>query len=156
MTPPSGAHAISGEDQTDRPSILGASLAELIGTFMLLFFGAGAILAAGGADDAAQKVLIALAFGLAILAAVYAFGHVSGAHLNPAVTLGLVASKRFPASAAPFYIVAQVLGAVLGVLALDLVTEPDVAGTATVPGETISAGAALLTEFLLGSSSCWP
>jgi MIP family channel proteins len=150
MTPPSGAHAISGEDQTDRPSVLGASLAELIGTFMLLFFGTGAILAAGGADEAAQKVVIALAFGLTILSAVYAFGHVSGAHLNPAVTLGLVASRRFPASAAPAYIVAQVVGAVLGVLAVAILFEPDVAGTATVPGEDSNAGRALLAEVLLG------
>lgn len=136
--------------ERDTPSVLGAAIAELIGTFMLLFFGVGAILAAGGADDAGQKLLIGLAFGLAILVAAYTFGHVSGAHLNPAVTIGLVASGRFPAFAAPAYIAAQVIGALLGVLAVDvLFADGDIAGTVTAPGEGVSAGAAFLAEVIL-------
>jgi MIP family channel proteins len=155
-TPRSGATSVANvggdgtDDRPDQPSVGGSALAELIGTFMLLFFGTAAIMAAPGAADAAQKLLIAFAFGLAILAAVYTFGHVSGAHLNPAVTLSLVASRRFPASAAPVYIVAQVVGAVLGVLAVAAVFDGDLGSTATVPGEGVSAGQALLIEVLLG------
>jgi len=134
----------------DRASAGGAAVAELIGTFMLLFFGTGAIIAVEGGAEPAQKVAIAFAFGLAILAAVYAFGHVSGAHLNPAVTIGLVASRRFPASAAPVYILAQLAGAVLGVLAVAILTDVPIDTTATVPGEGISVGQALLCELLLG------
>lgn len=148
-----GATSVNGDGaiERDTPSVLGAAIAEAIGTFMLLFFGVGAILAAGGADDAGQKLLIGLAFGLVILAAAYTFGHVSGAHLNPAVTIGLVVSGRFPAAALPAYVVAQLVGAILGVLAVDLVfAGGDVAGTVTAPGEGVSAGGAFLAEVILG------
>jgi MIP family channel proteins len=124
-------------------------VAELLGTFMLLFFGLGTIVAVEGAGEAAQIVAIALAFGFAILAAVYAFGHTSGAHLNPAVTLALVASGRFPRAAAPLYIGAQVLGAVLGALAIEILLG-GVDGTVTEPGPESNVGKALLAELILG------
>ena len=134
-----------------RQNVLGAAAAELIGTFMLLFFGTGAILAAGGAEEASQKLLIGLAFGLTILAAAYLFGHVSGAHLNPAVTIGLFAGKRFPREAVPFYVVAQVLGAILGVLAVALVfPDAEISGTVTAPGDGVGVGEAFLAELILG------
>ncbi len=138
--------------EADRPSLAGAALAELIGTFMLLFFGVGAVSAVvnfQGTTDVAGLVGIALGFGLAILAAVYAFGHVSGAHLNPAVTLSFLVTRKTPGSAAVAYIVAQLVGAVLGVLAVQAVFEAATEGV-TRPGTGVGAGQALLAEFILG------
>jgi MIP family channel proteins len=141
----------AGPEVRKRRNVLGAALAELIGTFMLLFFGLGAILAAGGADDPAQKLVIGLGFGLTILAAAYLFGHISGAHLNPAITLGLTASGRFPKDAVPFYLVAQVLGAILGALAVALVfPDAEISATVTQPGPGVGVGEAFLAELLLG------
>ncbi len=138
--------------ELERPSLAGAALAELIGTFVLLFFGVGTVLALGGAGDPAQKLAIGLAFGLAILAMAYALGHVSGAHLNPAVTIGQALSGRFPLVAAAAYVVAQLVGAVLGVLAADVLLGDanDVGISVTAPGPGIDTGQALLAEVLLG------
>ncbi len=92
-------------------------LAELIGTFWLVFGGCGsAVLAAafGGTDSnlGIGLVGVSLAFGLTVLTMAFAIGHISGCHLNPAVTLGLVAGRRHPAGEALPYILAQVAGAV--------------------------------------------
>ncbi|MCL2722876.1 MAG: aquaporin Z [Polyangiaceae bacterium] len=95
--------------------------AELFGTFWLVLGGCGsAILAAGFPGLGIGFLGVALAFGLTVLTMAYAIGHISGCHLNPAVSIGLVAGGRFPASKLPGYIIAQVLGAVLaaGVLYL--------------------------------------
>ena len=104
---------------TDDP-ILGAALAELVGTFILVFGGTavavGAILNNPIAGGAYNSLAIALAFGLALVAVVAATGHVSGGHVNPAVTLGLAAIGKFPWKSVPFYIGAQLVGAVLGAL----------------------------------------
>jgi aquaporin Z len=91
-------------------------VAELIGTFWLVFGGCGsAVLAAafGGTDSnlGIGLVGVSLAFGLTVLTMAFAIGHISGCHLNPAVTLGLVAGKRHPAGEALPYIVAQTVGA---------------------------------------------
>ncbi len=83
--------------------------AEFIGTLWLVLGGCGTAVLAG---SAAGNVGISLAFGLTVLTMAYAIGHISGCHLNPAVTLGLWAGKRFPANEILPYIVAQVLGAV--------------------------------------------
>ncbi len=130
-------------------SVLGAALAEGLGTFVLLFFGVGAVLAVGGAGGPAEKAVIALAFGFAILAGVYCFGHVSGAHLNPAVTIAQAASGRFAWSAVGPYVVAQLLGAVLGVLVVDAVSPGPVALSVTHPGTGVGVGQALLAEAVL-------
>jgi MIP family channel proteins len=139
-------------DPAERPSLLGAALAELIGTFMLLFFGVGTVLAIGGAETASSKLTIGFAFGLAILAAAYTFGHISGAHLNPAVTIAFALTRGLPIPAAGIYIVAQLIGAVLGVLAVDaLLSDYNAVDiSVTVPGEPIGDGQALLAEFILG------
>ena len=87
--------------------------AEFFGTFWLVFGGCGsAVLAAAFPNLGIGFVGVALAFGLTVLTMVYAIGHISGGHLNPAVSIGLVVGKRFPASELPAYIVAQVLGAI--------------------------------------------
>src|ERR1051325_1084930 len=87
--------------------------AEFIGTFWLVFGGCGAaVLAAAFPAVGIGFAGVALAFGLTVLTMAYAIGHISGCHLNPAVSLGLVAGKRFPASDLAGYITAQVLGAI--------------------------------------------
>ncbi len=87
--------------------------AEFLGTFVLVLGGCGAAVLAAGVDPGGIGMLgVALAFGLTVLTMVYAVGHISGGHFNPAVTLGLVAGGRFRIEDAPFYIVSQVLGAV--------------------------------------------
>ena len=83
--------------------------AEFLGTFWLVLGGCGSAVLAG---DVIGAHGVALAFGLTVLTGAYALGHVSGGHFNPAVTLGLVAGKRFPAKDALGYIVAQVVGAI--------------------------------------------
>lgn len=94
--------------------------AEAVGTFVLVFGGCGtAVLLPGIVPTPAPA--IALAFGLALLAAAYALGHVSGAHLNPAVTVGLVVARRFPVRELLPYVGAQVLGAVLAAGAIHLI-----------------------------------
>ncbi len=86
--------------------------AETIGTFWLTFAGCGsAVIAAAFPDVGIGLVGVSLAFGLSVVTMAYAIGHVSGCHLNPAVTVGLAAGGRFPAAQILPYIVAQVIGA---------------------------------------------
>ncbi|HTW56601.1 MAG TPA: aquaporin Z [Terriglobales bacterium] len=87
--------------------------AEFLGTFWLVFGGCGAaVLAAGFPSLGIGFLGVALAFGLTLLTMAFAIGHISGCHLNPAVSVGLVVGKRFPASELLPYIVAQVAGAI--------------------------------------------
>ena len=87
-------------------------IAEFIGTFWLVLGGCGsAVLAAGFPDVGIGLLGVSLAFGLTVVTMAYAIGHISGCHLNPAVTLGLWAGGRFDAKDIPLYIIAQVLGA---------------------------------------------
>lgn len=89
------------------------ALAEFFGTFWLVFGGCGAaVLAASFPAVGIGFAGVALAFGLTVLTMAYAIGHISGCHLNPAVSLGLVLGKRFPASDLPGYVTAQLLGAI--------------------------------------------
>lgn len=87
--------------------------AEFFGTFWLVFGGCGsAVLAAAFPTLGIGFAGVALAFGLTVLTMVYAVGHISGGHFNPAVSVGLVVGKRFPASELPAYVIAQVVGAI--------------------------------------------
>jgi len=89
------------------------ALAECLGTFWLVFGGCGsAVLAAAFPNLGIGFLGVALAFGLTVLTMAYAIGHISGCHLNPAVSIGLAAGKRFPARELPAYIVAQLIGAI--------------------------------------------
>jgi aquaporin Z len=88
--------------------------AEFLGTFWLVFGGCGsAVLAAGVPNVGIGYAGVSLAFGLTVLTMAYTIGHISGCHLNPAVSVGLWAGKRFPASDLVPYIVAQVAGAIV-------------------------------------------
>ena len=98
-------------------SLTKRSLAELIGTFWLVLGGCGsAVLAAGIPDLGLGYLGVSLAFGLTVVTMAYAIGHISGCHLNPAVSIGLVAGGRFEAKELPHYIIAQVIGAILATL----------------------------------------
>ena len=102
-------------------SDLGRRLAaEALGTGLLVLFGAGSVVAAltvgGGRLDYAGLGMVAIAFALVVAVVIYAFGTTSGAHINPAVTIGLAARGRFPLGEAGPYIVAQAGGAIVGAL----------------------------------------
>ena len=88
--------------------------AEGIGTFWLTFGGCGsAVIAAGFPQVGIGLVGVSMAFGLTVLTMAYSIGHISGCHLNPAVTVGLAAGGRFPPGDVVPYIIAQVIGAVV-------------------------------------------
>jgi MIP family channel proteins len=116
----SGGGGLYGS-QIDSSHIVGAAIAELVGTFVLVFGGTAVVVAAILARPTAgapyDSLAVALAFGLALVTVVAAVGHVSGAHVNPAVTLGMAATKKFPWNYVPHYVAAQLAGAVLAALA---------------------------------------
>jgi aquaporin Z len=92
-------------------SLTKRAIAELVGTFWLVFGGCGsAVLAAAFPNVGIGLLGVALAFGLTVLTMAYAIGHISGCHLNPAVSVGLWAGGRFPSKELPAYVVAQVAG----------------------------------------------
>jgi aquaporin Z len=100
-------------------SIAKRSAAEFLGTFWLTFGGCGsAVLAAAHPDVGIGWLGVALAFGLTVMTMAYAIGHISGCHLNPAVSIGLVAGKRFKSTELAPYIAAQVVGAIVGAAVL--------------------------------------
>ena len=131
-----------------------SALAELIGTFTLTFIGAGAGIMAARGDG--NLLTVALAHGVALLVIVYAWGSISGAHVNPAVTLGIAITGRIPWSKAAAYWVAQFVGAILAAyLLVYIVNGQDRAAMETV-GSLTRADAvrtivveAVLTFFLL-------
>src|SRR5262245_47151174 len=93
--------------------------AEFVGTFWLVLGGCGsAVLAAAFPQVGIGLLGVSLAFGLTVLTMAYAIGHVSGCHLNPAVTVGLAAGRRFPATEILPYVVVQVIGAIAGAAVL--------------------------------------
>ncbi len=98
------------------------ALAEFFGTFWLVFGGCGAaVLAAAFPQFGIGFVGVAFAFGLTLLTMAYAIGHISGCHINPAVTIGLFVGRRFPKSDLLYYIIAQVLGGIAGAGVLYLI-----------------------------------
>ena len=143
--------------------------AEMLGTGILVYFGAGAaavtLMLANGTSAAtpfnigigalgglADWFAIGIAFAIAIAGSIYALGNISGAHLNPAVSIALCATKRFPARETGAYIVSQLIGAVIASLlfaasaGMDAVTVGGLGATAPFPG--IEYGQAILVEFI--------
>jgi len=119
-----------------------------LAAFALVFAGAGAIVADSAYDGVLGTIGIALAFGLVIMAMVYATGHLSGAHINPAVTVAFTLTRHFPSRDAAAYIAAQLVGAVVAALVL-LAVWPNQPGElgATVP--SVPAWRALVYEVVL-------
>jgi len=100
-------------------------LSEVFGTFILVFFGTGAVVFAGGLIG---SVGIAMAFGIAIIAAAYGIGQISGAHLNPAVTLSVLIAGRIKWKESIFYIISQIVGAIIGSLFVFIIAKTAIPG----------------------------
>jgi len=125
------------------------ALVEIIGTFALIFVGAGAIVATSGQN----LVAIALAHGLAIGVMVAAAGHISGGVYNPALVFGLVAARRMPVTRGVYYIVSQLVGALLAALVVKAMFPAQMVnavglGTPQI-GQGFTAGAGLLAEIVM-------
>lgn len=122
-------------------------LSEFLGTFLLLFAGAGAIVINHASGGAVTHAGIALVFGLVVLAIVYTFGDVSGAHVNPAVTISFAAAGRFAWREVPAFVIAQLLGALAACGLLRLLFPGDATLGATLPAG--SAGQSFVLEVVL-------
>ena len=131
-----------------RPDLARRAAAEGLATFALVFAGCGAIVANSVYEGALGTIGIGLVFGLIILVMVYATGHLSGAHINPAVTIAFTLTRHFPAREAAAYVAAQLVGAIAGALVLLVVwpEQPAQLG-ATVP--SVGVGSALVYEVIL-------
>ena len=128
-----------------------AYLAELLGTFLFFAIGMTSVQAVGALGAAAPLlVVVPFAFGFGLLAAIFAFGHISGGHFNPAVTVAMVIDGRTTPANAAGYIVAQVIGAIGAAgLVLVLWSQAAVAATITAPGSGFSDIQALVLETVL-------
>ena len=122
-------------------------ISEIIGTFALVFCGTGAMVINDFTGGTVTHVGVAITFGLIVMGMIYAFGDISGAHMNPAVTIGFAYAKKFPWKEVPAYVLAQLIGAFLasGIL-LYLFPESQTLG-ATVPG--LSALKVFILEIIL-------
>jgi len=136
-----------------KPSLGKRFIAELLGTFMLVFIGTFAV------SIGQRELNSGLAFGVAAIAAIYSFGHVSGAHINPAVTFSLAVRGRFPWKEVVPYVLAQIAGSVVAALVnASIIGEIRARASslgATYPNRTLSfqgvspASAALITEIII-------
>ncbi|AGB49225.1 MIP family channel protein [Methanomethylovorans hollandica DSM 15978] len=145
-------------------SLFKRSIAELIGTYVLVFLGTGSVVTTvllfqgwtpypdnnfNVGIDIAAWLTIGMAFAIAIIAMIYAFGHISGTHINPAVSIALWATKRFPASDMVSYIVAQLIGASLASFTIVAILGQRAVGTglgATAMFSGVNYGQAILCE----------
>jgi aquaporin NIP len=133
--PPNGREAVAWPDLGRR------SAAEGLAAFALVFAGCGAVVTNSEYDSALGAVGVSVVFRLVIMVMVYATGHLSGAHINPAVTVAFTLSRHLPGRDAAAYIVAQVLGATAGALIL-LAVWPDQPGNLGAPPSRASPLAA--------------
>lgn len=123
------------------------TMAEMMGTFALVFAGTGAIVIDQSSQGVVTHLGVALTFGLVVLALIYALGDVSGAHLNPAVTLNFWLARRFPAQQVVPYIIAQTTGALLASLLLKFMFPTNATLGATLPSG--SAAQSFILEFVM-------
>jgi aquaporin NIP len=133
---------------TERPNLLRRAGAEGIGAFALVFGGCGAIITEAEHPGTLGTVGIALVFGLIIMAMVYATGHLSGAHLNPAVTIAFLTTRHLPRRDALAYLLAQLIGTLVAAALLAAIwpSKPAALGT-TIP--SVGVGSALAYEAVL-------
>jgi aquaporin NIP len=134
----------------DSPDLARRAAAEGLAAFALVFAGCGAIVANAHYGGVLGAVGIGLVFGLVIMVMVYATGHLSGAHINPAVTIAFTLTRHFPRREALGYIGAQLSGAALAGLLL-LAVWPDKPGHLGANAIGISAGSALVVETVLSA-----
>jgi MIP family channel proteins len=130
------------------PTLARRALMEGIGTFALVFAGCGAIVANRVDGGSLGTVGIAIVFGLVIMAMIYAGGHLSGAHYNPAVTVAFVIGRHFARRDALAYVAAQVAGAVLAALVL-LAVWTDAPADLGTTAPSVGSGSALVYEVIL-------
>jgi MIP family channel proteins len=129
-------------------------ISELLGTFFLVLVGTSVAVAASLnttiAGLPANSLAVALGFGLTLIALVFALGHISGAHFNPAVTIALLVVKKFPAKYVPFYIAAQLLGALLAAYTVLYMYGSQAKSMAslgaTLPAKTVNGWKVLVVE----------
>ncbi|XP_025012197.1 nodulin-26 [Ricinus communis] len=131
------------------PSVFQKIVAELVGTYILIFVGCGVAL-----TDEVQRLTmvgIAIAWGVVLMALIYAVGHVSGAHFNPAVSIAFAAGRKFPWKHVPMYILAQVLGSTLASLTLRVLFNDldDIEVTVTQYKDSTSDLEAIIWEFII-------
>src|SRR5215813_11729415 len=132
----------------ERPDLLRRAAAEAIGTFALVFAGCGAIVTEAEHPGTLGTIGIALVFGLIIMAMVYATGHLSGAHLNPAVTIAFLTTRHLPRRDALAYLLAQLTGALVAAALLAAIWPSKPAGLGTtIP--SVGVGSALAYEAVL-------
>src|SRR5947207_9501993 len=132
----------------ERPGLFRRAAAEGFAAFALVFAGCGAVVTNATHQNALGSVGVSLVFGLVIMVMIYATGHLSGAHINPAVTVAFTLTRHFPARDAVAYVGAQLLGAVAGAFLLlaAWTSKPGDLG-ATVP--SVATGTALVYEIVL-------
>src|ERR1700760_3941246 len=131
----------------NEPNMVRRSVAEAIGTFALVFCGTGAIVIDKETGGAVTHAGVAITFGLIVMAMIYGLGEISGAHLNPAVSIAFTLAGRLPAKALAPYIASQITGAFLASFALKLLFPTDELLGTTLPAG--SAGQSFVLEFLL-------
>jgi len=124
---------------------------EAIGTACLVFAGTGAIIINEVSGGAIGHIGIALTFGMVVAAMIYSTGHISGAHINPAVTLGFAITKNFPWKEVPYYWVSQIIGAVLasGALSLMFGTIGNMGATVPYGSDIQSLALEIILTFIL-------
>ena len=150
MTSTAAVHVASSSPSAhiSRSQLARKVAAEMIGTFALVFAGCGAIVVDGTSGGAISHLGVAVTFGLIIMVMIYATGHISGAHFNPAVTIAFASVGRFPWPQVPAYVAGQIAAAVFASVALAFVLEPPTGGA----GMTLPSGAAaqaLVMEIVL-------
>ena len=131
-----------------RPDLVRRALAEALAAFALVFAGCGAIVANDVYGGELGAVGVALSFGLVIMVMVYATGHLSGAHINPAVTLAFTLTRHFPGRDGAAYITGQLAGAAAGAFLL-LAVWPDQPAGLGATSPSVGAGSALVYEAAL-------
>ncbi len=135
----------------ERAGLARRAAAEAIAAFALVFAGCGAIVGDSHSGGSLGVVGVALTFGLVIMVMVYATGHLSGAHINPAVTVAFTLTRHFPARDALAYIGAQIAGAIAGALLLYAVWTDRPAGLG-ITQPTVGSGSALVYEIVMTAS----
>ncbi|KAF4384141.1 hypothetical protein F8388_001379, partial [Cannabis sativa] len=123
--------------------------AEFVGTFILVFSAAGGPLLNNKYNGVETLMGNAACAGLAAMVAIFAIGHISGAHINPAVTIAFAALRHFPWAHVPAYIIVQVSGSISASFALKAVFHPFMSGGVTVPSPGISNAQIFMLEFIV-------